>query len=494
LAETVIGVATGNLHATNLTGGGNLFGADGGYVKSITSDGTVYTFNDSTRAVSISGTNRSSYDSTTAKLTITTVAGGILQIDLDVGTYSYSSPPGSSSGTGGTAFNYVVSDRDGDTQASSVAINTVSTAVTISSGTLTGGDGADLLIARPVLATASMLATVAAGTTGTSTGANQFGFAFTGAAGLTITNISMNLQGGTDGNAAFNISGSGSYPFTLGNQTAGLTSTDVTASVTDGSPILSINFAAGSFASGDVLKFGIDTNSLGKDSGADFASTQVPVTVTFSDGSTQTVVYASNGANGSTATASATFPIAGATINAGGGDDILVGTNLADALNGGSGHDRLDGGGGNDVLNGGAGNDTLSGGAGADTFAWKLADRGANGTPAVDHIKDFDSSTPASGNGDVLDLRDLLQNETTSATLDRYLDFNVSGGNTEIRISSSGAFTNGNYASGSEDQRIVLDGVDIRATLGLAGTATDSQIIAELINRGKLVTDVPPGS
>ena len=29
--------------------------------------------------------------------------------------------------------------------------------------------------------------------------------------------------------------------------------------------------------------------------------------------------------------------------------------------------------------------------------------------------------------------------------------------------------------------------------LGLAGAATDAQIIAELINRGKLLTDVPPG-
>jgi len=39
----------------------------------------------------------------------------------------------------------------------------------------------------------------------------------------------------------------------------------------------------------------------------------------------------------------------------------------------------------------------------------------------------------------------------------------------------------------------VLDGVDLRASLGLGAGATDNQIIAELINRGKLVTDVPPG-
>jgi hypothetical protein len=40
----------------------------------------------------------------------------------------------------------------------------------------------------------------------------------------------------------------------------------------------------------------------------------------------------------------------------------------------------------------------------------------------------------------------------------------------------------------------VLSGVDIRSALGLGVGATDSQIIAELLNRGKLLTDVPGGS
>jgi Ca2+-binding RTX toxin-like protein len=171
----------------------------------------------------------------------------------------------------------------------------------------------------------------------------------------------------------------------------------------------------------------------------------------------------------------------------------LTGTAAADAIGGSTGIDTLNGGAGNDTLSGGAGNDTLTGGTGADTFAWKLADHGTAGSPTVDHITDFNSATRASGSGDVLDLRDLLQGETASATLDRYLDFNVVGGNTEIRISSSGSFAGGAYAAGSEDQRIVLDGVDLRATLGLGANPSDLQIINELITRGKLVTDVPPG-
>ncbi len=175
------------------------------------------------------------------------------------------------------------------------------------------------------------------------------------------------------------------------------------------------------------------------------------------------------------------------------GDDILVGMGGNDVLQGNAGADNLSGGDGNDRLAGGAGNDALAGGLGADTFEWRLADRGTGGSPAIDTVADFDAATPGAG-GDILDLRDLLQGETSSATLDRYLDFSVSGGNTTIRISSSGSFTGGTYASGSEDQRIVLTGVDIRASLGLSGSATDAQIISELINRGKLLTDVPAGS
>ena len=180
------------------------------------------------------------------------------------------------------------------------------------------------------------------------------------------------------------------------------------------------------------------------------------------------------------------------------GDDLLSGLGNNDVLLGNNGNDTLNGGDGNDRLNGGAGNDVLTGGLGADTFEWKFADRGALGGPSsvaatpIDSITDFNSAAPAAG-GDILDLRDLLQGETASATLDRYLDFSLNGANTEIRISSSGGFTGGTYASAAEDQRIVLNNVDLRATLGLGVGATDSQIIAELINRGKLITDVPPG-
>jgi Ca2+-binding RTX toxin-like protein len=148
------------------------------------------------------------------------------------------------------------------------------------------------------------------------------------------------------------------------------------------------------------------------------------------------------------------------------------------------------------VIVGGAGNDALSGGAGADVFAWSLADRGAPSTPAIDRISDF-SLEPVAAGGDALDLRDLLQGSfntlASPGNLQSYLDFSVAGGNTEIRISSTGGFTDGTYSAAAEDQRIVLEGVDLVAGLGLAAGASDNQILQELLNRGKLIADGGPG-
>ena len=213
------------------------------------------------------------------------------------------------------------------------------------------------------------------------------------------------------------------------------------------------------------------------------------------------------------------------TLNGVAGPDLLMGRDGDDTLNGNAGNDQLLAGNGNDILNGGIGNDTLAGGAGtdtlnggdgvdrliggagndtlrgdaiagplaSDTFAWQLADRGTGGAPASDTIQDF-SLAPASANGDVIDLRDLLVAENTTAgvgNLQNYLDFDTTSvaGSTVIRISSTGGFASGTYSAAAEDQRITLTGVDLRTGLGLASNATDNQIIQELLTRQKLVVD-----
>lgn len=170
------------------------------------------------------------------------------------------------------------------------------------------------------------------------------------------------------------------------------------------------------------------------------------------------------------------------------GVDTLIGGSGDDRLEGGADNDSLTGGDGEDTLAGGAGNDTLTGGLLSDTFEWTLADPGERGTPAVDTVTDFDAAAQASG-GDVLDLRDLLSGEnhnTGTGNLANFLHFEKDGSDTKVHISSTGGFAGG-FATGAEDQTVVLQGVDLYASVGV--NATDQQIIQDLLNKGKLITD-----
>jgi hypothetical protein len=122
--------------------------------------------------------------------------------------------------------------------------------------------------------------------------------------------------------------------------------------------------------------------------------------------------------------------------------------------------------------------------------------------PNTDAIDDFNSA-PRSAGGDVLDLRDLLHADRSSTavpskatTLLHFLDFDTQSqpGSTVIHVSARGNFQTDGAAhsdsSGCDDQRhIVLSNVDIRSALGLDALANDHQIIAELVQRGKLLVD-----
>ncbi|MBL8301156.1 MAG: type I secretion C-terminal target domain-containing protein, partial [Ideonella sp.] len=136
-----------------------------------------------------------------------------------------------------------------------------------------------------------------------------------------------------------------------------------------------------------------------------------------------------------------------------------------------------------------------TGGAGSDVFAWRFADQGTAGAGrALDTITDF-SVAPVAQGGDVLDLRDLLVGEAKGAgdtlgNLANYLDITVVNGSTEIRVSTTGGFTGGNYGTGAaEDQRITLTGVNLSTSLVPGQTLTETQIIENLLKGGKLITD-----
>ena len=58
-----------------------------------------------------------------------------------------------------------------------------------------------------------------------------------------------------------------------------------------------------------------------------------------------------------------------------------------------------------------------------------------------------------------------------------------------IRVSSTGGFTNGVFAAGAEDQEIVLQGVDLRSQLNLGPSASEAQLLQEMVFQGKLLTE-----
>ncbi len=110
---------------------------------------------------------------------------------------------------------------------------------------------------------------------------------------------------------------------------------------------------------------------------------------------------------------------------------------------------HLLGGAGADVIFGRQGSDTATGGAGSDTYVWVDGDQ-ASAAVSVDVISDFQQGT----DGDLLDLRDLLQGENVANITD-YLQFESDGTDTVVSIDSQGT------AGASVDQQIVLEGIDL---------------------------------
>ncbi|MCG4451688.1 type I secretion C-terminal target domain-containing protein, partial [Pseudomonas sp. MMS21-TM103] len=141
------------------------------------------------------------------------------------------------------------------------------------------------------------------------------------------------------------------------------------------------------------------------------------------------------------------------TIIGGPGDSTFSGGVGNDYISGGAGNDTLDGGTGNDILIGGAGDDILLGGTGADSFVWQAGDTGK------DKILDFNI-----GEGDRIDLRDLLQGET-DATIDNYLQLVTdAGGTSSLLISSTGHLNDAGGAAANADTSIELSGVNLSSS------------------------------
>jgi len=163
-------------------------------------------------------------------------------------------------------------------------------------------------------------------------------------------------------------------------------------------------------------------------------------------------------------------------------NDTLTGDNNNNVINGGLGNDILNGGGGDDLLIGGMGNNTMTGGAGADTFQW------IKGNSGHDLITDFTPGT------DKLDLSQLLQGENgTTASLDDYLHFTVSGSGASVMTSIDVSA----MAGATPNQTIDLAGVNLASHYGvtpgaggmIASGHDTATIISGMLNDHSLKVD-----
>jgi len=172
-------------------------------------------------------------------------------------------------------------------------------------------------------------------------------------------------------------------------------------------------------------------------------------------------------------------------VGGGDGNDTLGGLGGNDVVYGGAGNDTLTGGDGNDLLLGGTGNDTLTGGLGADVFAWRLGDQGIASAPARDVITDFNP-----GQGDALDLRDLLQGETGNP-LGNYLRFDTEGTGADARLVLRVDHDGG--SSFEPTQNIVFGNFANQAALatalGMASNSNEADILNKLRTDGHLRID-----
>jgi Ca2+-binding RTX toxin-like protein len=122
IAPVLVGTVettSGNLLTDGVLPGA--FGSDDGYVRSIAADGTIYTYDPAAGTVVANGTDHGTFDPASHQLTVTLASGGVLNIDMDDGTFAYSGL----SNVGGSIteiFPFDLSDNDGDTAASTLTI------------------------------------------------------------------------------------------------------------------------------------------------------------------------------------------------------------------------------------------------------------------------------------------------------------------------------------------------------------------------------------
>ncbi|WP_189446278.1 beta strand repeat-containing protein, partial [Salinicola rhizosphaerae] len=436
------------------------YGSDGGYVSQLRIDGYSFNYDPDTDSVSATGSSElvvpyaeGDYNSATGELTIQTVKGETLTVNMLTGEYDYDA-------SGANLLDQeeevapTVSLGEDDSLLGLVGAEALGLIDLSDSQAFAATDANNDITSVTVSLTALVSLSLAPGFTYSTTMASEFGITGTPSnAGTTRSVTFTATDGGTIDNQQLNeLLGSlyfnpGLLDLSIGS-TLRISATDSESQTTTTS-------------NSDLLSLGL-----------------------LQSNSPSYLVQGNGNANTLTGTT---------------GDDRLYGYGGNDNLSGGQGNDLLRGGAGNDTLSGGAGNDLLIGGAGADTltggtgndvFRWEEGNQGSVGSPTNDNVTDFNASR-VSGGGDVLDLSSLLQGEgkigKNAGNLTNYLHFALVGAATVLYISTTGDFQGITDASAKEaaaDQTITLQNVDLVTNGG-----SDLQIIETLLANGNLIVD-----
>ncbi|WPN33131.1 Ig-like domain-containing protein [Pseudomonas sp. P5_109] len=422
LSGTVIGApVTGSL-----LGEGGTFGADGGFIKTITVDGTTYTYDPSgnTNQGSLNfsgGLNHGTFNTVNNTLSIATNNSGTLLVNLDSGEYTYISQK-STSVVITENIGFTVSDNDGDLSSSTLTVKVIPNAPPVAaddnvitnvlSGTVVVPG--ELLLANDTDPNGDQLsATPTSFNTGwVARGADFVGvtqnYNFTGNA--TAVNIARSafVADTVAMTAMLIVSGA------LGS-VGGSTADDfITVNLKDGETLnLNHDLAGGRIAMEYSINGGVYTtipdggtipatgggtyqihisNIPNGSGGGGNGSETYKLTMLVNYAGAHDIApdyhdtYTANDNHGGSDSANLTISYQdGHTLTGTSGDDVLVagtGNNIInagggnDVLTAGSGNNELHGDAGNDLLYSGPGNDLLDGGTGIDTASYAHATAG----------------------------------------------------------------------------------------------------------------------
>ncbi|MCO8314359.1 retention module-containing protein [Pseudomonas mandelii] len=431
LNSVLSGTVQGAPVTGSLLGEGGTFGADGGFIKTLTIDGTTYTYdpkaNSNQGSLSFSGgANHGTFNTANNTLSIATDNSGTLLVNLDTGEYTYTSQTITAVAITEN-IGFTASDNDGDLVSSTLVVNVIPNTPPVAvddhviTNVLSGSIvvQGELLLANdtdvngdPLTATPTTFNTgwTAKGADFTGTNPN---FSFTGNNQAVTIARSAFVANTAAMTAVLVVSGA------LGSVNANNTNDEdrITVNLKQGETLnLDHNLAAGhitmeysvnggafiAIADGQTITAtadgtyqihitNIDDGGPGN-SGKGSENYQLTMTVNYAAAQDSAAdyhgTYTANDNHGGSDSANMTISYQdGHTLTGTSGDDVLVagaGNNVInagdgnDVLTAGGGNNEMHGGAGNDLLFSGAGNDLLDGGAGNDTASYAHATAGVN--------------------------------------------------------------------------------------------------------------------